>query len=115
MYAVVESGGRQLKVSEGDTVRVDDLSLTRGEEIVFDRVLLYSDESGDVRVGTPVVDNVKVVGTVAEKVAGPKLTVFKFRKRKSSQTKTGHRQKYIHVMIKSITAAQSGGPEQPKT
>jgi large subunit ribosomal protein L21 len=105
MYAIVKNGGRQLKIREGDTVLVDAADLSPGEEFVFDEVLLFSDESGDVRVGTPLVDTVTVAGTVAGTASGPKITVFKYRRRKSSQTKTGHRQKYSQVKVQSITAS----------
>jgi len=104
MYAIIETGGRQLKVKKGDTVLVDDLNLASGQEVVFDKVLFYSDEVDDVRVGKPVVDGVKVIGTASGRARGPKLTVFKFRKRKSSQRKIGHRQKYAQVRIDSIEA-----------
>lgn len=105
MYAIVESGGRQLKLREGETVIVDQLGLTTGEEIVFDKVLFYSDEVDDVRIGTPLVDSVSVTGIVDGTAAGPKLVVLKYRKRKSSKTRTGHRQKHGQVRIKSISAS----------
>ena len=105
MYAIVESGGRQLKVREGDTVIIDDPGLTTGEEIVFDKVLFYSDEIEDVRIGTPTVDNVSVTGIVDGSASGPKLVVMKYRKRKSSKTKTGHRQKHGQIRITTITAS----------
>jgi len=105
MYAIVENGGKQLKVREGDTVLVDKLGLTPGEEVAFEKVLFYSDEVEDVRVGTPLLSTVAVTGTASGSAAGRKLTVFKFRKRKSSQCKTGHRQKYTQVRIESIKAS----------
>lgn len=105
MYAIVESGGRQLKVREGETVIIDELGLTTGDEIVFDKVLFYSDEVDDVRIGKPLVDNVSVIGIADGSAAGPKLVVMKYRKRKSSRTRTGHRQHHGQVRIKSISAS----------
>jgi len=105
MYVIIQTGGRQQKVREGDMVLVDDLNLTLGKEVVFDKVLLYSDEVDDIRVGKPIVDGVRVTGTASGTALARKLTVFKFRKRKSSQRKIGHRQKYGQVRIDAIVAS----------
>ena len=104
MYAIVENGGRQLMVKQGDTVLVDRVDLKPGDDFTFPKVLLYSDEKGDVQVGKPALENVKVSGKVAEPVAGPKLVAFKFRRREGWHRKVGHRQKFGQVKIESITA-----------
>jgi len=109
MYAIVRNGGKQLKVREGDTILVDTPGLEAGEGYSFDKVLLYSDEAGGVRVGSPVLDDVTVTGTVLGEAVGPKLTVFKYRRRKSSQTTRGHRQHYSRVRVVSIEARQPQG------
>jgi len=105
MYAVIEDSGRQFRVSEGDALDVD---LREGaedaEKIVFDRVLLVSDE-GKVKVGTPLVSGAKVTAeVVAAEAKGPKIWIYRLRRRKSSRTKTGHRQKYTRVRITKIKA-----------
>ena len=105
MYAVIEDSGRQFRVSEGDVFDVD---LREGaedaEKIVFDRVLLVSDE-GEVKVGTPLVGGAKVTAeVVAAEAKGPKIWIYRLRRRKSSRKKTGHRQKYTRVRITEIKA-----------
>ena len=104
MYAIVKNGSRQLKVREGDMVLVDNSELAPGEDYAFDNVLLYSDEAGSVQIGSPALGNVTVSGTVVREATGPKLVVFTYRKRKSSQRRKGHRQHYSEVRIKSIQA-----------
>jgi len=104
MYAVVEERGRQYKVAPGQTVQIDLLDLQEGSSLEFDRVLLYSD-GDDVRVGTPVLKDAKVKATVLGKVAGEKVVVMRFRRRKASRTKTGHRQKYTSVKIEEIVVS----------
>ncbi len=105
MYAVIEDSGQQFRVAEGDVLNLDlrDLPEDAGE-IEFDRVLLVSAD-GDVRVGTPLVEGAKVVGEiVAGEVKGRKLYVYRWRRRKSSRRKMGHRQKYIQVRVTKIVA-----------
>ncbi len=105
MYAVIEDSGRQFRVNEGDVLDVDLRELDDdAKEITFDRVLLVSDE-GDAKIGTPLVDGASVVGEILdEEVKGPKVHTYKWRRRKASKKKTGHRQKYIRVRISSIQA-----------
>jgi len=105
MYAIVDTHGRQLKVRKGETVLVDNPNLELGKEFTFDKVIFYTDEQGDIRIGKPVLDNVKVTGKVAGTASGPKLVVFKYRRRKSMQRKTGHRQKYGQVKIQDIVVS----------
>ena len=103
MYAIIEDGGRQVKVEEGQEVNVDFRGLEAGETITFDRVLAYRDDSG-LTLGQPTVDGAEVTAEVLGTEQGPKLTVQKLRRRKNSRTKTGHRQDYTRVKIQKITA-----------
>ena len=102
MYAVIEDSGQQFRVSEGDVVNVD--VREDAKELEFPRVLLVSNE-GDVKIGTPLVSQAKVVGEILnEELKGQKVYIYKFRRRKHSRRKTGHRQKYIQVRITKIVA-----------
>ena len=101
MYAVVKSGGKQYKVQEGETFRVEKLPGEVGTEITFDDVLLFSDGE-NVQVGTPRLDNVTVKGTVVEQGQARKIIVFKYKRRKRYRRKQGHRQQYTAVKVESI-------------
>ncbi len=101
MYAIIEDGGKQYKVGEGETVLLELKDVEPGSEIQFDRVLLLSKE-GDVRVGAPVVEGAKVSGVVQGERKGKKVHVTRFHRRKGYKVKKGHRQKYIGVLINSI-------------
>ena len=104
MYAVIEDSGQQFRVSEGDVLDVDLRDLEEAKELTFDKVLLVSDD-GDVKVGTPYVDGATVTAQVLQEEAkGTKVHIYKWRRRKGSQTKTGHRQKYVQVKIAKISA-----------
>ena len=104
MYAVIEDSGSQFRVSEGDVLSVDLRELPEdAKELEFDRVLLVSGE--DVKVGTPVVEGAKVIAEVLDSFQkGPKVYIYRWRRRKSSRRKTGHRQKFIQVRITKIVA-----------
>jgi len=100
-YAIIEDGGRQIKVAEGEEITVDYRDVHRGDEVTFDRVLAYrSDER--LRLGLPVLASAKVTGEVLGPIQGPKLAVQKLRRRKNSRRKTGHRQLYIRVKVNKI-------------
>ena len=103
MYAIVEDSGQQFRVREGDEIDVDLRALDEAaSEVEFDRVLLVSDE-GKVKVGTPLVEGAKVTAEIVDPEAkGPKLRVYHWRRRKSSRTRAGHRQKYLRVKISKI-------------
>ena len=103
MYAVVETSGKQYKVSAGEIIDVDKLSLEVGEKIALDRVLLVADGE-DVRVGQPVIEGAKVVATVTAHGKGPKIIVFKYRPKQRYRRKRGHRQAYTRLMIDEIVA-----------
>ncbi len=105
MYAIIEESGQQFKVSEGDVVRIDLVDpavLEQSGSMEFDRVLLVSDGT-KITIGTPLVEGAKVVAeVVTPRVAGKKLRIFKYKRRKSSQSSMGHRQKYTEVRITAI-------------
>ncbi len=105
MYAIIEDSGQQFRVSEGDVLNVDLRDLAENaKQVEFDRVLLVSSE-GNVRVGTPLVQDAKVVADIVDEEAkGPKVYTYYWRRRKHSRSKTGHRQKYIQVRIAKIEA-----------
>lgn len=101
-YAIVADGGRQLKVQPGQRVEIDLRDAEAGSTMTFDRVLAVSDESG-FRLGTPTVEGAQVTAKVLGEVKGDKIFIQKFRRRKNSRRRTGHRQKYIQVEIESIS------------
>ncbi len=109
MYAVIETGGKQYRVQPGDVIDVERLPGVAANEsdeqqqVVFDRVLLVGD-GGDVKVGQPVVEGAQVSGVFLKPVRGPKVTVFKMKRRKGYRRKTGHRQDLHRVEIKDIQA-----------
>jgi large subunit ribosomal protein L21 len=101
MYAIFEDGGRQFKVEEGQELEVDYREVSRGDELRFDRVLAYHDQGG-LRIGQPVLESAAVTAQVLTVSQGPKLVIQKFRRRKTTRTKTGHRQLYTRVKITKI-------------
>ena len=101
MYAIIADGGRQYKVEPGQTLEVDLRSAEPGSTITFDRVLAVGGDEG-FRLGQPVVDGASVSATVLDTTQGKKIYVQKFRRRKNSKRRTGHRQKYTRVRIDSI-------------
>ncbi len=100
MYAVIESGGKQVRVSEGAVVCLERLPGQVGDEVVLDRVLLVSD--GQTLVGTPFVPGARVVGRIVEQGKFPKIIVFKFKPKVRYRRKRGHRQLYTAVRIERI-------------
>lgn len=103
MYAIIETGGKQYRVQEGDTIFVEKLESTAGDTIDFDKVLAVSKE-GKFSVGTPYVNGAKVSASVVEQGKGPKVIVFKFKAKKDYRKKQGHRQPYTKVKIEKINA-----------
>jgi large subunit ribosomal protein L21 len=103
MYAVIQTGGKQYRVSEGDKLRVEKLSADEGATIELDKVLLVAD-GDDVTVGTPYVDGVTVAATVKEHGRGKKVKIIKFKRRKHHLKRQGHRQWYTELEITSIGA-----------
>ena len=102
MYAIIKTGGKQYKVSEGDLVRVEKLNAEVGESVSFEDVLLVKSDS-DLKGGTPKVENAKVEATVKDQAKDKKVVVFKYRPKKASKSKKGHRQPYTLVEINNIS------------
>ena len=100
MYAVIETGGKQYRVQEGDVITVEKLNAEAGDKVTFDKVLLMSDGK-DVKVGTPYLD-AAVSGSVVENGKGKKVIIFKYKAKKDYRKKQGHRQPYTLVEITSI-------------
>ncbi len=103
MIAIVEIGGHQYKVQNGQTLFVDRQNI-QGEKLAFEKVLLVQDATGAVKVGTPVVAGAKVEATLLGEAKADKLIVFKKKRRKGYQKETGHRQKLSRIRIDAITA-----------
>ena len=101
MYAVVRTGGKQVRVTPGDRVRIEKLLGDVGEVIELDDVLLVGGE-GDLRIGTPVVDGARVVGTITAQDRHPKITIFKMKRRTGYRRKQGHRQSYTEIRVDKI-------------
>ena len=101
MYAVVRSGGKQHRVEPGQSIRVEKLGGEVGDTVELSEVLLVAGD-GDARVGTPLVDGVKAVGTITAQRRGPKITVFKMKRRKGYKRKQGHRQAFTEVRVDRI-------------
>ena len=101
MYAIIEHDGRQLQVQEGQELEVDYRELSAGSELKFDKVLAYRDDDG-LKLGRPVLEAASVTAEVLSVAQGPKLVVQKFRRRKNSRRKTGHRQLLTRIRINKI-------------
>ena len=102
MYAILETGGKQYRVAEGDVITVEKLPGEAGDAIVFDKVLLLSD-GNDVKVGTPYIDGAKIAGEIIETGKGEKIIVYKYKSKKDYRRKQGHRQPFTSVEITSLT------------
>jgi len=125
MYAVVNSGGKQYKIQQGEVLRVEKLSGDVGSSVTFDRVLMFSDGE-NVSIGQPLLDGVSVEGHIVEQGKAKKIIVFKYKRRKRFRRKNGHRQEFTAIKIDSINAkgtkAEKGSepkveakePEAPK-
>ncbi len=103
-YAIVESGGKQYKVVEGEPIEVDRLPVNAGDKVGLERVLMLVD-GDDVTIGTPTVGDLLVNTTVMDHFKGPKLIVFKYSPKKRIRVKTGHRQQYTRLMVDAIGKA----------
>ena len=101
MFAVIRTGGKQYRVNQGGSLRVEKLAGDVGSEITLDDVLMVGEE-GDVKIGTPTVDGASVSGTITAQGRGPKLTVFKMKRRKGYRRRHGHRQDYTEIRVDSI-------------
>ncbi len=101
MYAIIETGGKQYKVQEGDIVYVEKLNADEGQAVSFDKVLLMSGDAGLVP-GKPYVDGAKVEGTVLGQGKAKKIIVYKYKAKKNIRKKQGHRQPFTKVQIDKI-------------
>jgi large subunit ribosomal protein L21 len=101
-YAVVETGGKQYRVSVGDHITIERLADDAGSEITLDRVLMLGGD-GSTRIGTPVVEGATVSATIDEHKRGEKIVVFKYKAKKGYRRKMGHRQELTRVTITGIT------------
>ena len=102
-YAIVATGGKQLKVAVGDSVKVEKLDVEVGKEVTLDKVLLVVDVS-EPKIGTPFISSAKVIATVISQDKAKKIRVFKYKKRKKERKLKGHRQAYTELKIKEIIA-----------
>ncbi len=102
MYAVIESGGKQYKVSEGTVLKVEKLEAAAGDHLSIDKVLMISDENGNVKVGNPLVKNARVEVEVMEQGRDKKVVVFKYKRRKKYRRKQGHRQPFTKIKVLKI-------------
>jgi large subunit ribosomal protein L21 len=104
MFAVIETGGKQLRVKVGDLVRVETVEGDVGSECVFDRVLMVGEGEG-VQVGAPIVANATVRGSIVEQGRGKKIIIYNYKRRQNAnRRRMGHRQNYTAVKIESIDA-----------
>ena len=104
MYALIESGGKQYKVSEGTVLKVEKLEAAAGDRLVIDKVLMINDENGNVKVGNPLVNNARVEVEVMEQGRNKKVVVFKYKRRKNYRKKQGHRQPFTRIKVLTIEA-----------
>ena len=103
MYAVVQTGGKQYRVSEGDTIKVEKLVADEGSSVELDKVLMVTD-GDDVKIGAPYVDGGKVTATVKSQGRGKKVKIIKFRRRKHHMKRQGHRQWFTELQVTGISA-----------
>jgi len=101
MHAIIRTGGKQYRVAEGQTLRIESLPVNPGDSIELNEVLMISD-AGQTVVGTPQVAGAKVLATVVANGRGPKIRIVKFRRRKHHRKQMGHRQNFTQVQITSI-------------
>ena len=102
MYAIIATGGKQYRVSQGDVIYVEKIDQEADSTVAFDALLIEND--GDVKVGNPTVAGAKVEGKVVAQVKGEKILVYKYKSKKNSRRRQGHRQPYTKVEITAINA-----------
>ena len=103
VFAIIQSGGRQVRVSPGDVITVDRVAAANvGDEVTIDQVLVIEKDGGEVLAGSPYVANVKVVGVVDGEARGPKIRVFKKKRRKGMRRTKGHRSTLTRIRVKDI-------------
>ena len=102
MYAVIQTGGKQYRVQQGDVIFVEKINAQADEAVTFDEVLLVGND-GETKIGTPVVEGAKVEGKVLAQVKSKKIVVYKYKAKKNERKKQGHRQPYTKVEIGKIS------------
>lgn len=102
MYAIIKTGGKQVKVEEGQAIYIEKLDVEAGDKVTFDEVVFVGGDN--VKVGTPFVSGATVEGTVEKQGKQKKVVTFKYKPKKDSRRKQGHRQPYTKVIINSINA-----------
>lgn len=113
MYAVIATGGKQYKVTEGQTLKIESLGAEAGDSVEFDKVLLVAD-GDNVSIGTPYLDGSKVSATVAGNGRHKKIEIIKFKRRKHHRKQMGHRQNFTEVEITGIVAGSGGSSSAAK-
>lgn len=103
MYAIIKTGGKQYKVAEGEAVYVEKLDIAEGENVTFDQVILVNDGK-NTKVGAPLVDGASVSGKVEKQGKEKKVVTYKYKPKKHSHNKVGHRQPYTRVLINAVNA-----------
>lgn len=101
MYAVIETGGKQYRVQEGDVLNIEKLNVAAGDKVTFDKVLVLAEE-GDLKVGAPYIEGAAVTGEVVENGKAKKVIIYKYKAKKDYRKKQGHRQPYTMVKIESL-------------
>ncbi|KXL52665.1 50S ribosomal protein L21 [Anaerotignum neopropionicum] len=101
MYAIIETGGKQYKVAEGDIITVEKLGVEAGQDFTFDKVIVLA-KDGDVKVGAPYVEGAAVTASVLGDGKAKKVIVYKYKPKKGFHKKRGHRQPFTKLQIKSI-------------
>ncbi len=103
MYAIIESGGKQYRAEPGRMLKLEKVDGEKGAQVELTKVLLVAD-GDNVKVGSPTVEGAKVISEIVRQGRGPKITVFKFKRRKKYRRRTGHRQDLTTVRVKEIVA-----------
>lgn len=101
MYAVIQTGGKQYKVTEGEILKVEKLDGEAGDKLTLDQVLMLKDDNG-IKIGMPTVKDALVTVEVIEQGRSKKITVYKYKKRKNYRRKQGHRQAYTKIKVEKI-------------
>ena len=108
MYAIIQNGGKQYKVEEGKKVKLEKLTVNAGDDVQIKEVLVFNDGSNTV-IGSPFVEGALVNGKIVSHGKNRKVTIFKYKRRKDSKTKKGHRQPYTEVLVEKISVEAPHG------
>ena len=103
MYAILETGGKQYKVQEGDSIKIEKIKYSKGDTVSFDKIVLVS-KDGNLTVGKPYIDGATIEGVVTEQGKDKKIIIFKYKPKKDYRKKQGHRQPFTEVEIKAINS-----------